>query len=372
MSAPAVPPLLPFLRTLPDPRQARGRRHPLAAILALSCAAMLAGCDSLLAIAEWGRDPAGGPLAPRLGFTRGAPACGDPAPCLQALDVAAFEHAVGAWAAAVDAACGTARGAAGGHRRQSPARQREPGVPAVRLLGALGHDLGLVLAEAPVPAGSVEAGPALPTLLADLVLAGRVLTFDAAFTERAVAEAIAQKGALPDGGQGQPAGVAVGSGAALRGGGPPGATGTARPVDKGHGRLEVRRLWTSAALVGYTDWPGLAQAPCLERQRRSEHRRGPPPTGLRRDQPAAGLADAGGAWRCGAATGGSRTGCTGCATSASTRTARRRGPSVCLRLAALTTPRSACCAPTATPPSPLPPAATCRARRRPPRPVSTK
>lgn len=30
-------------------------------------------------------------------------------------------------------------------------------------------------------------------------------------------------------------------------------------VDSGHGRLEQRRLTASSALVGYSDWPGLAQ-----------------------------------------------------------------------------------------------------------------
>ena len=34
---------------------------------------------------------------------------------------------------------------------------------------------------------------------------------------------------------------------------------TARTVDIGHGRIEQRTLTTSAALVGYSDWPGLAQ-----------------------------------------------------------------------------------------------------------------
>lgn len=44
------------------------------------------------------------------------------------------------------------------------------------------------------------------------------------------------------------------------------ATGTAaRTVDKGHGRLEVRHLWVSTALVGYSDWPGLGQAVRVER-----------------------------------------------------------------------------------------------------------
>ncbi len=37
-------------------------------------------------------------------------------------------------------------------------------------------------------------------------------------------------------------------------------------VDKGHGRLERRQLWASDALVGYLDWPGHAQALCVERE----------------------------------------------------------------------------------------------------------
>lgn len=45
------------------------------------------------------------------------------------------------------------------------------------------------------------------------------------------------------------------------------ATGTrVRTFAKGHGRLEVRRLWSSTALGGYSDWPGLAQGLCLERE----------------------------------------------------------------------------------------------------------
>src|SRR5436190_6585745 len=98
-----VPPLLPYLQSVPDPPQASGRRHPLAAILALSCAAMLAGCDSLLAIAEWGRDPyAGAPLAQRLGFTRAqTPSVATLHRVFRRLDGAAFELAVSTWVQAV-------------------------------------------------------------------------------------------------------------------------------------------------------------------------------------------------------------------------------------------------------------------------------
>lgn len=198
MSAASVPALLPYLRTVPDPRQASGRRHPLPAILTLSCAAMLAGCDSLLAIAEWGRDPrAGAPLAQRLGFTRAR------TPCVatlhrvfRRLDVAAFERAVGQWAAAATTALGTSPSPAGIAVDGKVLRaSRQPAVPAVTLLAGLGHELGLVLAEVPVAAGADEAGT-LPALLAELVLTGRVLTLDAAFTERPVAAAILAKGGI--------------------------------------------------------------------------------------------------------------------------------------------------------------------------------
>ena len=59
------------LAQAPEPRWPRGRRHPLAAILALAVGAMLGGCRSLYAIAQWGR---GHPeLARSLGFTREQP-----------------------------------------------------------------------------------------------------------------------------------------------------------------------------------------------------------------------------------------------------------------------------------------------------------
>jgi predicted transposase YbfD/YdcC len=36
-------------------------------------------------------------------------------------------------------------------------------------------------------------------------------------------------------------------------------------VDSGHGRRETRRLWATAALTGYSDWPGLGQVGKVER-----------------------------------------------------------------------------------------------------------
>ena len=61
------------LASVPDPRSPQGRRHPLAAILALAVCAMLGDCRSLYAIAQWGRDHP--ELTQALGFTRAQTPC---------------------------------------------------------------------------------------------------------------------------------------------------------------------------------------------------------------------------------------------------------------------------------------------------------
>ena len=47
--------MIEVLTEIPDFRKNHGKRHPLAAILALACSAMLCGYRSYTAIAEWGR-----------------------------------------------------------------------------------------------------------------------------------------------------------------------------------------------------------------------------------------------------------------------------------------------------------------------------
>ena len=47
-------PLIEVFAAIPDFRQPRGKRHPLAAIFALACCAMLCGYRSYSAMAEWG------------------------------------------------------------------------------------------------------------------------------------------------------------------------------------------------------------------------------------------------------------------------------------------------------------------------------
>jgi hypothetical protein len=64
--------LIEVFADIPDSRKSRGKRHPLSAILALSCCAMLGGARSYSAIADWGRNY-GAAIAQALGFPTNRP-----------------------------------------------------------------------------------------------------------------------------------------------------------------------------------------------------------------------------------------------------------------------------------------------------------
>jgi hypothetical protein len=63
-----VRPIVEILAEIPDFRKDKGKRHPLPAILALVCVAMMCGAKSYSAIADWGRNH-GKEISKALGFT---------------------------------------------------------------------------------------------------------------------------------------------------------------------------------------------------------------------------------------------------------------------------------------------------------------
>jgi hypothetical protein len=177
------------LGQVPDPRSASGRRHPLQAVLTLSCVAMLAGARSLYAIAQFGRDR-GREFARALGFTRDAtPCCSTLHYLFAALDPRAFERAVRRWtdgqvsredweALSFD---GKALRGAQGHE-----------LPGVRVLAAYAHEAEAVLGQVRVDAGTNEHKAALG-MLRLLPLEGKLVMGDAAFCQRDLSRKVRAK-----------------------------------------------------------------------------------------------------------------------------------------------------------------------------------
>ena len=89
--------LIAILAQVPDPRNAKGKRHPLGAILGLAVIAMMCGYKSYSAIAEWGRTYASD-LVKALGFTRAKTPCAATLHNLfKKLDIAQLEAVLSQW-----------------------------------------------------------------------------------------------------------------------------------------------------------------------------------------------------------------------------------------------------------------------------------
>jgi hypothetical protein len=192
MPQPETGSLLAILADVPDPRARSGRRHPLVAMLAHACCAILCGCRGYAAIAQWGRDQ---PieLMHRLGYRRTPPAYGTFQGLFSRLDAGAFEAAVASWIAQLLPAGGAERLRPVALDGKVARGSVTADAPAVHLLAALDQETGCVLAQARVPAETNEHKAAL-TLLKNLVLEGRVVTGDAAFCQRDLCRQVVDSG----------------------------------------------------------------------------------------------------------------------------------------------------------------------------------
>lgn len=184
--------LMSFLAEVPDPRGRMGRRHPLVAMLAHACCAMLCGCRGYAAIAQWGRDQ---PIEfmHRLGYRRTPPSYGSFQGLLSRLDADALEAALGRWVAhllgtpAVDELRALALDG------KTSRGSLTPYAPAVHLLAAMDQRTGGVLGQMRVDTKTNEHKAALD-LLRGLTLAGRVVTGDAMFSHRDLSQQVVEAG----------------------------------------------------------------------------------------------------------------------------------------------------------------------------------
>jgi len=178
------------LAAVPDPRDARGLIHPLPAVLGLTVLAVLAGHTGPEAIAQFGRDH-GPALAHALGFRRGkTPAKSTLSEIYRAVDPAALETAINRWLIARTREAGWEAIALDGKTLRG---RGDGAAPAAHLLAAYVPAAAAVLAQVRVGAKTNEHKAALQ-LLGLLPLEGKVVTGDALFTHRDVAEKVHASG----------------------------------------------------------------------------------------------------------------------------------------------------------------------------------
>lgn len=194
-----VPSLVEILADIPDFRKARGKQHPLLAVLLLACAAMMCGYRSQSAIAEWGHNY-GSKWLLRLGFKRDkGPSQSTIHRIFLGVNVAVLEAKVAYWAQSLlqtlrsetDGAEATVEWNAVAIDGKTLRGSRKQGASNAHLLSALHQRVGVVLGQIAVDDKTNEI-TAMLDLLASLFLHGKLITADALLTQHKIVKKIVE------------------------------------------------------------------------------------------------------------------------------------------------------------------------------------
>jgi predicted transposase YbfD/YdcC len=184
--------LLELLDQVPDPRKRRGRRHPLAGLLAVGIAAVIAGSRSFAAIGQWAAD-AGTEVLAGLGAARGPAEESTFRRAFAMIDPGGLDRVLGAWlwTRAVQVSGRLVIAVDGKAVRGA----KDKAGKAPHLVAALAHGIGAVLGQTAVTAKSNEIPAVRDLLKAFTDLAGAVITIDALHTQSDTAQVITSRGA---------------------------------------------------------------------------------------------------------------------------------------------------------------------------------
>ncbi len=263
--------LLDRLAEIQDPRNNKGKRHPLNSILGLVLIGFMTGHKGYTSIATWARTQQN--LARTLGFTHKKTPC--PATIhnvLKDLDADAVEKTFTDWVEDVCKnrpdleGCLDAVAIDGKTMRAS----KKSGATISHLLSVVSHELGVTLTQKGVSDKTNEI-PISTEILKNFDVSGKVITTDALLTQRPFCHAIIEGNGdyvlpvkknqpdlydeiqklfqdVPD---------------TLSDNTPHPKLGapiyTHETSEKSHGRIETRCLKASTSLNAYLDWPGIAQ-----------------------------------------------------------------------------------------------------------------
>ena len=184
--------LLDLLAQVPDPRKRRGRRHPLAGLLAVGIAAVIAGSRSFAAIGQWAAD-AGPEVLAVLGAARGAAEESTFRRAFALVSADVLDRVLGAWLHTRAVQAGGRLVIAIDGKTVRGAKNKDGKAP--HLVAALAHGIGAVLGQVAVDEKSNEIPAVRELLKAFADLAGAVITIDAMHTQHDTAQVILGRGA---------------------------------------------------------------------------------------------------------------------------------------------------------------------------------
>jgi predicted transposase YbfD/YdcC len=261
--------LMKYFEAVRDPRIERSRLHPLSSILLMSLCGILCGAESFVGIEEWAKAKRSW-LESFLDLPNGIPSHDTIGRVLAALNPKALSQAFRDW---VDAVARVTRGqvvAIDGKTLRRSFREAGSGV-FVHMVSAWATHNRVVLGQVKTEEKSNEI-TAIPRLLELLHLTGCLVTIDAMGCQKDIAQKIVDGGAdyqlaVKDN---QPllrealvdTFVAANNDPQWKP-----ALSFHQTEDKGHGRVEVRRCWTTdriAPLPGFEGWPHLSTLALVE------------------------------------------------------------------------------------------------------------
>ena len=151
--------LLDLLAQVPDPRKRRGRRHPLAGLLAVGVAAVIAGSRSFAAIGQWAAD-AGPEALAALGAARGPAEESTFRRAFALVSADALDRVLGAWLWTRAVLAGGRLVIAIDGKTVRGAKSKEGKAP--HLVAALAHGIGAVLGQVAAPRPRTWSWPTRP------------------------------------------------------------------------------------------------------------------------------------------------------------------------------------------------------------------
>jgi predicted transposase YbfD/YdcC len=263
--------ILQYFAAVPDPRIERSRLHPLPSILVMSLIAVICGADSFVGIEQFARSKEAW-LKTFLDLPNGVPSHDTLGRVFAMLEPKALAEAFRSWMAEV--AKLTDGGVVAIDGKTLRRSFRRPGVGFVHMVSAWSAENRMVLGQVKTDEKSNEIS-AIPRLLALLNITGCTVTIDAMGCQKEIAKDIVEGGAhymlaVKDN---QPKLAADIEAVFERARHEPEALASMlfhETRNEGHGRVEVRRCWTSSVLddVRQRDqWEQLRSIVLIESER---------------------------------------------------------------------------------------------------------